>query len=947
MDLSSDSESDSWADDPLSTSDESLLDSTDGHPQSEEASAACSDAEKPLPGGEELEQSAGKRTGSRPEHEQRTAKDRNHKEQTTQEGKATSLAGKSGSRTPVTALSASTTTETECAEAHSSSADARRSKHKKKEKSKKKEDKKITQHVTTSSDRSTDEEGVSPTLAASSQPSGEFAPSSSLKRAPEGETTKVAATPSRVVAMVIDAAAPLSASVHEGDDEEYVSESEDTSSYYFQDTESDDDDDLFSWDTQAANHRDSSDSEDYDVNDPNIDEKRRQKLSHKREKRKQKAEKKATKLREKREKYARKQEKKKKKKYRKVGKLITKEDPSYELMFDMLLGIRICVSRVSAKRLKKRQLTDHDFRERYDVALPAKGTPETPAHPCRDFTFRDYAPRVFRLIREKFGIDSADYLVSLTGEYILQEIISPGKSGSFFYFSHDTRYMLKTITPMETAFLKKILPAYTEHIMDHPDTLLIKFYGFHCVNMRGRGKAHFVVMGNIFAQSLAIHRRYDLKGSSVGRTVGPTKRGAEGVTMKDLDLEDDIVFGPANRAVFFATMESDADFCASQGIMDYSLLLGVHSETLAHKRRKERERQRLERDRQKMELRATAALANEGSASESSSEDESDEEDDEFVMFGRPTFFTQHHGGIRATDEQDQPLSVIYFMGIIDILQPYNASKRAEHAFKSIRHDRMEISAVPPRPYAERFKQFFRQKTSTERADALRIRPKRKRISGRFAEVAGPSSLPEDVIDDEAHSLKKKELSGTAYSVGKDPRKRSNDRASASSGAASVKEKPAKKNEPAAEVPAVAQQPSEPQQAVSKKNKSRGSHSSKQRKDVQGKKNKEAHSCTKSKEAHSSKKSQATHTRKKSKEAHSDEKSNAAHSDKKSRGSRTGKHKDAQISRKGNHSDATNSQSGKEQVDDSSGGAQHHHHQHHHHHQRKEKSASKRKTHGD
>jgi 1-phosphatidylinositol-4-phosphate 5-kinase len=442
--------------------------------------------------------------------------------------------------------------------------------------------------------------------------------------------------------------------------------------------------------------------EDFDINDPNLDEKRRQKLTHKREKRRHKAEKKANKLREKREKYARKQEKKKKKKYRKVGKLITKEDPSYELMFDMLLGIRICVSRVSAKRLKKRQLSVHDYCERYDVALPAKGTPETPAHPCRDFTFRDYAPRVFRLIREKFDIDSADYLVSLTGEYILQEIISPGKSGSFFYFSHDTRYMLKTITPMETAFLRRILPAYTQHIMDHPDTLLIKFYGFHCVNMRGRDKAHFVVMGNIFAQSLAIHRRYDLKGSSVGRTVGPTKRGAEGVTLKDLDLEDDIVFGPASRQVFFETMESDADFCASQGIMDYSLLLGVHSEALAAKRRKERERRRAERERQKLELRAAAAAAvatdvdaaaNAGSGSDSSQsssdEETDDDEDDDFVSFGRPTFFTQHHGGIRATDEQDQPLGIIYFMGIIDILQPYNVTKRAENVFKGIRHDRV------------------------------------------------------------------------------------------------------------------------------------------------------------------------------------------------------------------------------------------------------------------
>ena len=61
----------------------------------------------------------------------------------------------------------------------------------------------------------------------------------------------------------------------------------------------------------------------------------------------------------------------------------------------------------------------------------------------------DYAPSIFRNIREAFGIDSADYLLSLTAEYILQEIITPGKSGAFFYFTQDTRYMLKTITKEE------------------------------------------------------------------------------------------------------------------------------------------------------------------------------------------------------------------------------------------------------------------------------------------------------------------------------------------------------------------------------------------------------------------------------------------------------------------------------------------------------------------
>jgi 1-phosphatidylinositol-4-phosphate 5-kinase len=63
-----------------------------------------------------------------------------------------------------------------------------------------------------------------------------------------------------------------------------------------------------------------------------------------------------------------------------------------------------------------------------------------------DFKFKDYAPWVFRELREDvFNLDPADYLVSLTEQYILSELGSPGISGSFFYFSHNYRFIIKAI----------------------------------------------------------------------------------------------------------------------------------------------------------------------------------------------------------------------------------------------------------------------------------------------------------------------------------------------------------------------------------------------------------------------------------------------------------------------------------------------------------------------
>lgn len=50
---------------------------------------------------------------------------------------------------------------------------------------------------------------------------------------------------------------------------------------------------------------------------------------------------------------------------------------------------------------------------------------------------------------------------------------------------------------------------------------------------------------------------------------------------------------------------------------------------------------------------------------------------------------------------------VIVFFGIIDILQDYDISKKLEHAYKSIQYDPTSISAVDPKQYSKRFRDFI------------------------------------------------------------------------------------------------------------------------------------------------------------------------------------------------------------------------------------------------
>lgn len=50
---------------------------------------------------------------------------------------------------------------------------------------------------------------------------------------------------------------------------------------------------------------------------------------------------------------------------------------------------------------------------------------------------------------------------------------------------------------------------------------------------------------------------------------------------------------------------------------------------------------------------------------------------------------------------------VILFFGIIDILQDYDISKKLEHAYKSMQYDPTSISAVDPKQYSKRFRDFI------------------------------------------------------------------------------------------------------------------------------------------------------------------------------------------------------------------------------------------------
>ena len=65
-------------------------------------------------------------------------------------------------------------------------------------------------------------------------------------------------------------------------------------------------------------------------------------------------------------------------------------------------------------------------------------------------------------------------------------------------------------------------------------------------------------------------------------------------------------------------------------------------------------------------------------------------------------FYEVYEGGLLSSDKQH-----IYYMGVIDIFTQYNARKKFEHVYRSLAQDRLTVSCVPPRYYADRFYDFL------------------------------------------------------------------------------------------------------------------------------------------------------------------------------------------------------------------------------------------------
>eukprot|EP01043_Picozoa_sp_COSAG02_P020904 COSAG02_NODE_1045_length_15004_cov_13.824220_3_plen_1075_part_00 len=374
--------------------------------------------------------------------------------------------------------------------------------------------------------------------------------------------------------------------------------------------------------------------------------------------------------------------------------------------------------------------------------------------------------QLFRDIRAAFGILDHDFLGALGIRQViggllmgdlrgLSELVSEGKSGSLFFWSHNGRFMVKTISSDERDSLRDMLRPYKSFVASHPNTLLTKYLGLYDLavpNANTDGSTatyHLVVMANVFNTNLQIEERFDLKGSTHQRTVGPSMRGTPGLVHKDLDFKEMrrhiAVSSDALAEQLRNQIRQDVSFLASQGVIDYSLLLGIAKtdQTTAPQQSAHGDghggggggNDALSSSEfsawlseHKHVLRASYdAIASAGACNSAALSFEAfahfvfqnrDEEraakrllavedgtdDSECLSVPEPTsLFTRNQGGMLGSSHQGAQTDEVLFVGVIDTLVPFKLKKKAEFVAKSVLQHGQNFSVIPPEEYASRF----------------------------------------------------------------------------------------------------------------------------------------------------------------------------------------------------------------------------------------------------
>jgi len=346
--------------------------------------------------------------------------------------------------------------------------------------------------------------------------------------------------------------------------------------------------------------------------------------------------------------------------------------------------------------------------------------PDNESNSTRISRVTAYAPRTFSDLRSRFGIDEEEFERVMTndGPYVSFQSNSKGaaRAGTFFFFTQDGAYMVKTVKKMEAKAFLEMLGKYHQFMKHNSKRSLLTrccgMYGIKTdandVSMSEDEDDHvFIVMNSVFPSegSHFIDERFDLKGSTVGRQCSSEEREKKGrdAVLKDLDLamgengtiDSRIYLGKRKKADLMNQLRKDAGLLVECGVMDYSLLVGVAYLD------KPVERRRIQGPWRSL-LRApvieTVTIMDRALST--------------VVPLHWPYYGADRcgvdGGALSVIPGRRLDRRALFYMGVIDFLQPWTTRKVLERDLKGLLgYDKQAISCVAPKDYASRFLKFM------------------------------------------------------------------------------------------------------------------------------------------------------------------------------------------------------------------------------------------------
>ncbi|XP_055606156.1 putative 1-phosphatidylinositol 3-phosphate 5-kinase isoform X3 [Uranotaenia lowii] len=164
-----------------------------------------------------------------------------------------------------------------------------------------------------------------------------------------------------------------------------------------------------------------------------------------------------------------------------------------------------------------------------------------------------------------------------------------GKSGSKFSKTIDDRFILKEMSRTDVTIFENFAPYLFDYIHDclkyNQPTLLAKIFGIFKVTVKTKESTSIektvLVMENLFCNK-NISRKFDLKGSLRNRLVDPQNQSGEVVLLDEnflqMSWKNPLYVLSNTHTVLHECIERDSSFLEKNGVMDYSLLLGINDD---------------------------------------------------------------------------------------------------------------------------------------------------------------------------------------------------------------------------------------------------------------------------------------------------------------------------------------------------------------------------------